>query len=562
MNYGKLKAMRPLAPPLLLLLSVVAVYGRLLGHDFLINWDDAVYVTANSSVHGFSVQNLRTVFTSYYAGNYAPLQMLSYMCDYTIWGLWPGGYLLTNIIIHSLNGLLIYGLLLKSHGEKLLALVAAGLFLFHPVQVESVAWISQRKNLLAMFFMLIAFAGYVVYRNSSAGRSRLAYCVSVAAFICSLLSKSASVFFPVALVLYDYCFCAGWRKVRLTDKTPFLFFAGAAALLAVQSQSPGVTGWSGIDYGGRTSWHGGSPWATFLTMIPVLLDYLRIIVWPSGLSAIYAPSLHTTLDITVLSSIPVLLTVIMLSWRIYRYDRRTGYWVLFSVLALLPVSQIIPLVTLMNDRYLYFPMIGVAALGGAGAVALRAKTGVMVSAGASLVLVMILAIMSFQRAEVWKNSRTLWSDAAHKVPEKFEVWEGLGEAYQQSEPVSLPAAEYAYSRAFALYSSGPNNLFNLARVKLAQGDVRKAVVLLQKLLKINPQYVTGWAELGDIWLNQRHYSRAEHAYKIAESLQPEAIEVNIRLFRLYSVSGDSAKAKYYSERVENLGGNSGSGLNP
>jgi len=358
-------------PVLLLMLSVLAVYSRLPWHDFLMNWDDNTYVTANSSVHGFSGANLAAAFTSFFAGNYAPLQMLSYMFDYTLWGLWAGGFLLTNMLLHALNGLLLYAILLKSHKERLLSTVAAAIFLLHPVQVESVAWISQRKSLLAMFFMLIAWAAFIRYKDSAGSNGRLAYWASLTAFSCSLLAKSASVFFPVALLLYEVCFSAGERKVRMVDKIPFFILAGAAAVLAMVSQSPDVTGWSGIDYGGRRSWHGGSPWATALTMVPVFCGYLRMIVWPTGLSAIYAPAIHTTPDAAVLAAAVLLLTVVLLSWRLYRFDRRFGYWPLFSALAILPVSQIIPLVTLMNDRYLYFPMIGVAALGGAGAVVLR-----------------------------------------------------------------------------------------------------------------------------------------------------------------------------------------------
>ena len=535
-------------PALLLILATFAVYARTLGHDFLINWDDNAYVTVNSSVHGFSLENIRTVFTSYYAGNYAPLQMLSYMFDFTLWGLNSGGFLLTNIVLHTINGLMLYAILRKSHGERLLAIVGAAIFLLHPVQVESVAWISQRKNLLAMLFMLLSWAAYIRYRNSTEKRGGLAYFVSVAAFLCSLLSKSASVFFPVALLLYDYCFIEG-RKSRLFDKIPFFILAGAAAVLAIQSQSPEVTGWSGIDHGGRRSWHGGSPWATLLTMIPVFCSYLRMLVWPAGLSAVYAPSVHLTPDLTVLLSTLMVMAAVYLSWRLYRFDRRFGYWPFFSLVAILPVSQIIPLVTLMNDRYLYFPMIGVAALGGAGVMAIRGILNERMTLSISILLLMALALTSFQRAGVWKSSRTLWSDAVRKVPGKYDAWEGLGEAYHLSAPVDLKAAEVAYSRAFALYSSNPDNLYNLARVRSEQGDDGKGTVLLKKLLQLNPEHVKGWAVLGDIYFKNGLFKKAEQAYRSAEVLQPEAVEVSLRLGNLYLSEGDFAKARSYFDRA-------------
>lgn len=537
-----------------LVTAVTVVYGRTLGHDFLVNWDDNVYVTANVSIQGFSVGNLRTVFTNYYAGNYAPVQMLSYMLDYALWGLWAGGFLLTNMVLHTLNGLMLYAILLKSHADKLLAAVGAAIFLLHPVQVESVAWISQRKNLLAMFFMLLAWVVFIRYRKSEESGGRLAYVFSLAAFTCSLLSKSASVFFPLSLLLYDYCFSAEERKVRLLDKIPFFILAGAAALITMQSQSPDVTGLSGIDFGGRRSWNGGSHWVTLLTMLPVFCSYLRMIVWPFGLSALYIPLIRTIPDLTVLAALLIIIATGYLLWRLWCAERRLSYWPIFSILAILPVSQIIPLITLMNDRYLYFPMIGVAALVGAGAVLLRKSLNEKVLTGIIILLLLMLAVISFKRVTVWGSSRTLWGDVVSKYPDNFDAWEGLGEAYHLSAPVALPEAEYAYNRAFAIYSSGPNNLFNLARVNILQGDNRKGIALLQRLLKISPQYVMGWTELGDIYFKKNLYRDAEHAYKMAENLQPEALEVQLRLYRLYLITDDAAAAQFYYEKFLSFGG--------
>jgi hypothetical protein len=133
---------RPHVVSLVLLLAlVVAVYGRVLTHGFLFNWDDAQYVMENEAIRGFSWQHLSTIFTTNYVGNYAPVQMLSYMLDYSVWGLSASGFLLSNILIHTLNGLLIYKLFLRFYGGRILAFFGASLFLLHPVQVESVAWI-------------------------------------------------------------------------------------------------------------------------------------------------------------------------------------------------------------------------------------------------------------------------------------------------------------------------------------------------------------------------------------------------------------------------------------
>lgn len=173
----------PVLPLLLLLALAVITYREIPSHSILINWDDQVYVTGNSAIRGFSLENLQTAFTTYYVGNYAPVQIVSYMLDYTLWGNSPSGYLWANIIYHSICGVLLYFLLLRMGAWKWGAALGTALFLVHPVQVESVAWLSQRKNLLAMLFYLLSFHGYLSYREKAGEASgRIYYLWSVVAF--------------------------------------------------------------------------------------------------------------------------------------------------------------------------------------------------------------------------------------------------------------------------------------------------------------------------------------------------------------------------------------------
>src|SRR6185369_14786213 len=137
------------------------------------------------------------------------------------WGMNPGGFLATNMVLHALNGLLLYRLLYQMHNERLLALVAAAFFLVHPLQVESVAWISCRKNVLSLFFFLLAWEGYRRYREAEPGRGGVAYGASVAAFLLSLMAKSTTLVLPLILLLYDVCFPTGERRLHLKNKLPY-----------------------------------------------------------------------------------------------------------------------------------------------------------------------------------------------------------------------------------------------------------------------------------------------------------------------------------------------------
>jgi len=459
---------------LLLGLITLAVYGRIIGHDF-INWDDENYVLLNKAVQGFSWPHLHQVFTTSYLGNFAPLHMVSYMFDYTLWGLRPGGFLFTNLVLHLLNGLLWYRMLSRWYHDRLLALVAACLFLLHPVQVESVAWISQRKTLLALFFFLVAWDCYCRYRQPTAGSGRSLYAASLATFALALLSKSVVVIFPLMLLCYDACFEKGADRFRLKDKIPYFFLATAGIAFALLSQSQELSG-------GRVAYHGGSAWYTFLTMLPVLCRYLAMIVWPANLSALYSPLLHTSVNGTVIGAAAFLLLLAAVFAYLYRRDSRIGFWALFWLLGLLPVLQIIPLNTLISDRYLYFPMLGASVLAATGiAHAMRYFDAQHKAATKTLAagVVLLLATLSFLRAGVWKDSLTLWLDTVEKTPESSRAWGNLGAAYQRLD--ARAEAVGAYLRGLELYPDNEQILYNLGKLYYASGNYTEAENCFRRL---------------------------------------------------------------------------------
>ncbi|MBT0652304.1 tetratricopeptide repeat protein [Geomobilimonas luticola] len=537
---------------LALLVVTACVYGRILGHEFLHNWDDNIYITANPAIQGFSWDHVRTVFSTYYAGNYAPVQMLSYMVDYQLWGLWPGGFLLSNLLIHGVNGMLVYGLLLRWHNDRLLAIVGASVFLLHPVQVESVAWISQRKNLLAMLFFLMAWERYCSYRDGETERRGWAYAASVVAFVLALLAKSAAVILPVVLVVHDRCFGMGVRRARWLDKVPYLAFAGIVAAVALHSQLPNdqVMGEGG---GRATGYHGGSPLATFFTMLPIFCRYLGQLVWPFGLSAEYDPAIHRTPDLTVIGAGLVFAGMVWLAVRLYRNNRQYGFWPIYILIAFLPVSQVVPLVTLMNDRYFYFPLVGAAALAGIGAVQLRQWLGERRKGWlypVLLVPLVFLSYCSFQRAAVWRNAVTLWRDAVTKTTHKASTWERLGEACHYANQPLREEAERAYRRALELDPKFDLSWYNLGVLHTEMGEYDKAFASLGSLLKNNPTHVMGLAALGDVHFARKEYLAAERAYKRANSLQPEAMQVVMLLGGVAFAQGKLDEARDYFRRVE------------
>ena len=175
---NKFEIIRPHIFALLILSGVTfALYWQALGHNFLIYWDDNGYVTRNLTIQRVTWENIKTAFTSLYMGNYAPVQILSYMFDYSIWGMRPAGFIFTNILIHIANGILFYYLLTRLSWQRLTACAAALIFLIHPVQVESVVWVSERKNVLSMLFFLLSLIWYIIVPGKIRETAGLFVCV-------------------------------------------------------------------------------------------------------------------------------------------------------------------------------------------------------------------------------------------------------------------------------------------------------------------------------------------------------------------------------------------------
>jgi Tfp pilus assembly protein PilF len=544
-----------LLPLVLLIIATFAVYIRMLGHQFLTNWDDNRYVLENLDIQGFDLERLKAVFTSYYVGNYAPVQMLSYMLDFAIWGFWPGGYLLTNLVIHLGSGILLYRLLLLHAGGRSAAFFGAAVFLLHPVQVESVAWISQRKNVLAMLFFLVAWVCYSEYRENSGLRRRYWYAGSLLAILLALLAKSVAVIFPVVILLYDRCYPPSTRRFTLKDKIPYVLAAGVVAILALLSQTPEYEVWGGG--GGRSGYHGGSALTTFFSMIPVVCRYLGMIVWPSDLSAYYKPTLHVYPTLPVILASLVLAAGAVLLTVLFRRDRRLAFWPLVFFIGLLPVSQIVPLVTMMNDRYLYFPMIGVAGLVAMTVRASEERFGrrIFICGGIPLLAIVALAVVSCLRVPYWKNAVTLWQDTVAKVPGFYQAWEALGESYHYyNRNPDYEAATNAYLRALELYPDNSISWYNLGVAYTEQGKYADADAAFAELLRRYPGNVMGWSYYGDLAQRQKKYAVAEQRYRKALSLQPEAIHVYKRLAGLQMEIGRIDEVRKTLLKVDELEG--------
>jgi len=404
---------------LILVVSCLLVYSSSLSHEFIPIQDDNSYIIYNSTIKGFSLENIKAAFTSFYGGNYAPLHIISYMLDYTFSGLNPSGFILTNIVLHIINGLLFYLLLVRSRYTPVSATAAALIFLLHPVQVESVVWASERKTVLAMMFFLFATHSYLNYiaQSLNVGKT-IQYLLSLFSFVLAVLSKSVVVILPAVLVLHDLAYRKKdqqWRWIK--DKFPYVLIALIGVVLTIVSQDPGREG-------GRSGFHGGSALATFFTMLPVLMKYLRMIFYPADLSIYYGSvQVKTTFDEDVLLSGLAAIALFILGIVVWRKKRELFCWYALFFVGLLPVSQIVPIVTLINDRYLYFPMLGGAAFI-IGCVNLMHERFPRINVALPVLAVAVyisLSILTYNQTKTWQNTLSLYRQVIITNPDQIDL---------------------------------------------------------------------------------------------------------------------------------------------
>lgn len=527
-------------------LLALLLYFRTIWFDFMPTWDDERYVLINPLIRQFDWATLKTVFTTSYFVNYAPLHILSYMFDFAVWELNPAGYHLHNILLHALNGFLFYRFLQHMEVKSPLAFVAAFIFVAHPVQVESVAWISQRKTLLATTFLLLSLISYHQYSKAD-NQGRLHYVASLVFFAGALLSKSVSVILPLLLLSYDSIFFPEKKKKQLfLDIFPYLAASILFAIIALHTQAADAGG-------GRTPHYGGGPLGTFFTMLPVFVSYLRLIIYPATLSADYPVVIKTGPDTAVMASgIVIAILFAAVVW-LYRKRDPRFFWAMFFIAGLLPVSQIVPLVTLMNDRYLYIPMLGVSVLV-ADTIFKLSPPGRYWRIYGIPVLTMpllILPLLTFQRSADWKNGITLWSADLQKYPDNHITMTNLADAYRREGKIK--ESQQLYLQALAINPRYFIALNNYTNFLLEFGQPEMAQGYASNLVRHYQRHAKGFEMLGLAYEMTGNMKKAEQAFRQALQLDPNMPESLTSLAIITLRDGKLAEAGTLLRKAEETG---------
>ncbi len=546
-------------PGALLVAATVIAYLPVWRAGFI--WDDDTFLWRNALIQ--SPDGLFRLWFTTSAPDYFPLTSTTLWLEWRLWGMNPLGYHLVNVLLHALSAVLLWRVLarLKIPGAAL----AAAIFAVHPVNVESVAWITERKNTLAMCFYLLSLQLYLRSEKRrdpapeagqpaaalSAPSDRLPalalfYCLSLLAFICALLSKTAVAPLPVVLLGL-----AWWRRGRLELKdvwrsVPFFAFAAAAGLVAVWFQYHRAIGASLLDvrndsFGSRLA---GAGWALWF--------YLYKAVLPWHLSFVY-PRWH--IDGTqALSYVPGVLfvAVLLVCWR---YRRGWGRGMLLGLgyfaVMLLPVLGFVNIYfmrySLVADHWQYFAIIGPVALAAAGISCAgtacgRERRWLPRAVGGALVLV--LGVSTAREAATYTDLKSLWTATLARNPAAGLAHNNLGTLLLAQGHANEAITHF--QQALALQPNAADVHSNLGGALLQQGRLDEAIVHLRRAIQIQPDSVQAHSNLGNALARQGRFAEALNELGRAVELQPALASAH------YNLGGALLQAGRVDEAIASL----------
>jgi tetratricopeptide (TPR) repeat protein len=525
-------ARRSLLPALVFAVAFLTFWPGLSGE--FVNWDDDVNFLSNRDFRGLGWSNLSWMATATHQGHWIPLSWLTLAVNYTLGGMNPWGYHLGNLLLHAASAVLFYfaarrllGAAGTAAGEPALsagAAFAALLFAVHPLRVESVVWVTERRDVQSVFFFLLSALGYLrAVERGSDGRLAPAWRgLSVAAFVCALMSKSSTLMLPAALLLLDVYplrrVSRGWRRL-IVEKLPYLALAAAdliVAWFAVQRAAK-LTGLATHGVAGRVA-----------IVFYSFFYYPWKLVWPVELSPMYEVPLHVDPlrpRFVVAMVVVVLVTAALVAFR-RRWPGGLAAWT-YSALMILPLSGVVHVgLQLVQDRWSYLSGMGFNLLAGGGIAWLldaraRGRVSAMIArsatAGAGAAL-LFLAVAAWDQSKIWADSETLWRWAANLDPECAVCWNNLGHAL--SDQKRHPEAEAAYRRVAALRPMPASLANNIATALAAQRKDADAEAMLREALRLDPNLTGALLNLGSYEAQTGRFAEALAHLRNAYALDP------------------------------------------
>ena len=472
------------------------------------NWDDPGYIQDNTFIKDLSVGGIRRIFSNPVMGNYHPLTILSYAIEYSYIKFEPWLYHIDSLVLHLANTILVYWLVLKLSGKPIVAILASLLFGIHPMHVESVVWISGRKDVLYGLFYLLSCIFYLNYTNDTNNKKGFWYSISLLMFLLSLLSKGVAVTLPLSFLLFDYLKGRPFGKAVFIEKIPYFLLSIVFGVTSVMVQEHAGAMVQKIIY---------NPIERVVLGFFALYTYLWKLFLPIKLCNFYPyPSkVGGTLPFWYFVIPLVVLALAFLIWKLAAKNRKVVFGVLFFLANIALLLQFLPVGdALVAERYTYIPYLGLFYLAGELVYYLinEGKANKVAVFIIVIVYVGTLSVLSYQRCPVWYNAISLWRDELEK------------------EPVDVPAAY--------------NNLGYIYYGKWAatQDNAEKhnyydsTMYLLQKCISLDSDFVTPYITLGEIYRNMGKFDEAKQIYYKGIRKKPKETNLYVGLGILFYIN--------------------------
>jgi Tfp pilus assembly protein PilF len=504
---------------IILSMLVLVSYNRVVNNDF-IGLDDPVYVVDNYRVQGgLSKETALWALTTTHAGNWHPMTWLSLMLDGGLFRMNAAGYHWTNVILHLLSGLILFLVLCRMTASPWPSGMVAALFLIHPLHVESVAWVAERKDILSGLFWMMGLWCYARYAERPC---LVRYLWVVLSLACGLLSKPMVVTFPFVLLLLDW-----WPLGRMVggktnlvrlivEKIPLFLLSAAGSFITfiVQKENHAMVSLSMMPLGDRLA-----------NAVVSYATYLEKTFWPEGLSIFYpyhGPPPFGYM-ISALAMLILITVISVLLVKRYPYLLVGWFWYIGTLVPVIGIVQVGS--QAMADRYTYLPLVGIFIMAVWGLRDLldgyrrrRAIWGFV-----SGVVITVLVVLTQIQISYWKDTSTLFGHALRTTERNFMAHQILAEGMVKMG--DLAGAESHYCEAIRIRPMFKNALNGLGYLLSTRGEQDEAALLLEKALQIDPAFVLAMKNLGDVRLRQRRIADAIPLYRKALLYEKEYPEL-------------------------------------
>jgi tetratricopeptide (TPR) repeat protein len=556
-----------------LIVASLIAYGRILGNGF-INFDDDVYLTENLHIRsGINAETIKWAFSAVVSSNWHPLTLISHALDWSLFKDHAGGHHLINLLLHIGNALLLFLFLNKITKNLWPSAFVAALFALHPLRVESVAWAAERKDVLSMFFGLASLYTYPYYVEK---QQLSKYFVCLVLFILGLMTKPMLVTLPFLLLLLDFwplerqqkalnpvnlsvTGSGNWqmkkkvKKQKLSaesipgesrsthptishlfwEKMPFFVFAIVSSILTIWAQNRGgaFASLQKLPFSER-----------IMNSFVSYVSYLGKIFWPVDLAVFY-PYQHSLPGWQVSGAAAIL---IIISIAVIYFIKKAPFlfvgwfWYLGTLVPVIGLVQVGR--QAMADRYTYLPSIGIGIIVAWGIAYLlpKEKLRKMILIPATIIVIAVLTILTWQQCGYWKNSVEIFSQALRVTRDNYLAHTNLGMALAAEG--KNEAAIDNYKDSLRINPNHDNAHYNLANLLVKLGKTEEAISHYREAVRINPYYRLAYNNLGINLAKQRKFDEAIYCYRLALQIEPNDPGIQLNLGAALADKGELPEA--------------------